>query len=196
MTTPPAFSDAAQPFGQDEVPVLEESDVVHEWAGDIYESGDESDPAQAFAQFAGQEGETAWLDKTDDGTLTGWVRDADGTVFRYSDADAWHIDVDQAGMTRSDAGDLGAEPVDDEAPVEDAIEGEGEVLEAEGVIDPFAPPADELSDEPALDEGEELPVDEEGSELAEDLEEDEDPAPFEGKSWLGLDGVRMRAVLI
>jgi hypothetical protein len=73
----------------------------HEWAGDVYEEGDETDPAQSFAAFQRPDGASAWLDRSDDGTLTGWVTDADGTVYRYSDPNAWAIDVDDAAMAQS-----------------------------------------------------------------------------------------------
>ncbi|MFJ2745325.1 hypothetical protein ACIO3O_37340 [Streptomyces sp. NPDC087440] len=71
------------------------------WSGDMYDEGDESDPQAAFASYTGTSGEQAWLDQAPDGTLTGWVRDATGQVWRYTDADAWAIDVDDAQMTRA-----------------------------------------------------------------------------------------------
>ncbi|MFB6630021.1 hypothetical protein ACFCWY_09005 [Streptomyces sp. NPDC056362] len=71
------------------------------WAGDLYGEGDETDPGQAFAAYGGGDGEEAWLDKAPDGTLTGWVRDATSQIYRYTDADAWAIDVDGAQMTRT-----------------------------------------------------------------------------------------------
>lgn len=81
----------------------DQADTIHphEWAGDVYEDGDETDPQDAFASFQGQSGEQAWLDRADDGTITGWVRDADGTVLRYSDDNAWATDVDDAGMQQA-----------------------------------------------------------------------------------------------
>lgn len=87
-----------------------------EWAGDLYEDGDESDPGQAFAAFQGGGGEEAWLDRAPDGTLTGWIRDAAGQVYRYSDANAWAIDVDDAQMQRTDGGQPPAEPGMEEDP--------------------------------------------------------------------------------
>jgi hypothetical protein len=125
----PPFGGSAKPFGTkpqggaDAMPVVPDEEIVedeelveeevatHEWAGDlINESVDTpTDPAAAFRTFAGTEGETAWLDRADDGTLTGWVQDADGSIYRYSDADAWAIDVDEAGMIAG-----GAEPMEDE----------------------------------------------------------------------------------
>lgn len=105
--------------GEDDAADLaDEGAETHEWAGDAYEEGDPTDPAEAFTSFTGQSGEQAWLDRTDDGTLTGWVRDADGTVYRYSDADAWAIDVDDAGMARDGDGED-----EDAAPDEQVAEG-------------------------------------------------------------------------
>jgi hypothetical protein len=76
---------------------------ARQWAGDPYDEGDEpqpDDPA-VTAKFTDPSGEEAWLQRAQDGTLTGWVRDATGQVYRYNDADAWAIDVDDAGMTAS-----------------------------------------------------------------------------------------------
>ncbi|MCG8971757.1 hypothetical protein [Streptomyces sp. CL12-4] len=94
------------------------------WAGDLYSEGDETDPDAAFAAYTGSNGEQAWLDQAQDGTLTGWVRDGDGQVWRYTDADAWALDVDGAQMTRThgpeggDASDSQTGP-DDQAPPQD-----------------------------------------------------------------------------
>ncbi|WP_435244709.1 hypothetical protein [Streptomyces sioyaensis] len=71
------------------------------WSGDMYDEGDETDPSAAFAAYQGANGEEAWLDQAPDGTLTGWVRDATGQVWRYTDPDVWAIDVDDAQMTRT-----------------------------------------------------------------------------------------------
>ncbi|MFI5990275.1 hypothetical protein ACIBAC_00275 [Streptomyces sp. NPDC051362] len=73
------------------------------WAGDEYNEGDETDPngPQSWSAFTGSNGEQAWLDKGTDGTLTGWVRDATGQVWRYTDPDAWALDVDGAQMTQT-----------------------------------------------------------------------------------------------
>ena len=90
----------------------EPTDDARPWAGDMYDEGDESDPAAAYSAFTGQNGEQAWLDKAPDGTLTGWVRDPAGQVWRYSDADAWAVDVDDAGMTRSHGGEEEPPPAD------------------------------------------------------------------------------------
>ncbi|GHF33588.1 hypothetical protein GCM10010218_13350 [Streptomyces mashuensis] len=86
--------DAADP-----APVPE--DDARPWSGDMYDDGDETDPADAFAAYKGTDGEEAWLDQAPDGTLTGWVRDATGQVWRYTDPDIWAIDVDDAQMTRT-----------------------------------------------------------------------------------------------
>ncbi|MEV7512065.1 hypothetical protein AB0O57_29325 [Streptomyces sp. NPDC091201] len=98
-TPPTDETPAAQPPDDDSRP----------WAGDMYDEGDESDPADSFAAYTGSAGEEAWLDQAADGTLTGWVRDSTGQVWRYADADAWAIDVDDAQMTRSHGGDAPAE---------------------------------------------------------------------------------------
>ncbi|MER5301316.1 hypothetical protein ABT039_17840 [Streptomyces lasiicapitis] len=78
-----------------------QEDDARPWSGDMYDEGDESDPSTAFAAYKGAEGEEAWLDQAPDGTLTGWVRDATGQVWRYTDPDVWAIDVDDAQMTRT-----------------------------------------------------------------------------------------------
>ncbi|MEU9699538.1 hypothetical protein [Streptomyces sp. NPDC047981] len=71
------------------------------WSGDPYDEGDETNPADAFAAYKGPGGEEAWLDQAPDGTLTGWVRDETGQVWRYTDPNTWAIDVDDAPMTRT-----------------------------------------------------------------------------------------------
>ncbi|WP_030777627.1 hypothetical protein [Streptomyces sp. NRRL S-920] len=76
-------------------------DDARPWSGDMYDEGDETEPADAFAAYNGGDGEEAWLDQAPDGTLTGWVRDATGQVWRYTDPDVWAIDVDDAQMTRT-----------------------------------------------------------------------------------------------
>lgn len=76
-------------------------DDARPWSGDMYDEGDATDPAAAFAAYKGAAGEEAWLDQASDGTLTGWVRDADGQVWRYTDPDVWAMDVDDAQMTRT-----------------------------------------------------------------------------------------------
>ncbi|MEQ7008484.1 hypothetical protein ABN028_20120 [Actinopolymorpha sp. B17G11] len=118
----------------EEEPLEEEEDQGREWAGDPFVDGEPSDPAEAFASFTSPEGDEAWLDKAEDGTLTGWVRNAEGEVWRYTDADAWAVDVDDAGMTRSAGGE--------EEPEEDVDEEEADVDEEEPIEDedenPFA----------------------------------------------------------
>lgn len=93
------------------------------WAGDEYTEGDESDPAQAKYWFTGEVGE-AWLDRAEDGTLTGWVREPDGTVFRYADVDAWAIDVDGAGIQTPGAG--GSAPEEDTDGGEESPDGQAD----------------------------------------------------------------------
>ncbi len=91
---PPA--EGEQPGDEPEPP----ADDTRPWAGDMYDEGDETDPADSFSAYTGSNGEQAWLDRAPDGTLTGWVRDGTGQVWRYTDPDAWAVDVDGAHMTR------------------------------------------------------------------------------------------------
>ncbi len=144
----PALTDpAAQPGGA-------------QWAGDEVDPGaeDVSDPAVAFAMFAGANGETAWLDVADDGTITGWVEDADGTIYRYSDTDAWAIDVDDVQMSRQEPGapaegeiDEFGDPIDAGAEVDD----EGNPIDAAAELDedgnPIDPDAEGEVDDESLD---------------------------------------------
>lgn len=133
-TAPPAAAPAPPPIRSDDTP---------RWSGDLYQEGDETSPEESQWSFTGANGEEAWLDRSSDGTITGWVRDPDGTVYRYTDPDAWAVDVDDAGMTRS----AGAEG-----------EGEGEMPDGAGedpnaVEDPTA--GDDYADpnaEPEVDE--------------------------------------------
>ncbi|MFJ3793447.1 hypothetical protein [Kitasatospora sp. NPDC090091] len=85
------------------------------WAGDPYDEGDEvlPDDPSVTARFSAQDGEEAWLERSQDGTLTGWLRDPSGQVYRYSDPDAWAVDVDDAGM--APAGGASGPSADDEA---------------------------------------------------------------------------------
>lgn len=138
------FDDPAAPIDDTAAPPPPpnaEQVAQQEWAGDIYTGTDVTDPANAAASFSGTNGETAWLDQADDRTLTGWVEDADGTVRRYSDVDAWAIDVDQASMT------LVAESGTEESPeAEFGDETGDEPTEPAEGEDPFnegAPPAEE-----------------------------------------------------
>ncbi|RLU86253.1 hypothetical protein CTZ27_25075 [Streptomyces griseocarneus] len=94
--------DAEAPEGEaTSGPAPDPGDDARPWSGDMYDEGDETDPADAFAAYKGTDGEEAWLDQAPDGTLTGWVRDATGQVWRYTDPDVWAIDVDDAQMTRT-----------------------------------------------------------------------------------------------
>lgn len=99
------------------------TDDARPWSGDMYDEGDETDPAQAYAAYTGSNGEQAWLDQAPDGTLTGWVRDSTGQVWRYNDADAWAIDVDDAHMTRTHSRSDGATGADPSAPPNDPAGG-------------------------------------------------------------------------
>lgn len=204
---PPLPPTGMDPGGSTPPPSPEELQA-HEWAGDLYEQGDQSDPAQAFARFQGVDGETAWLDRADDGTLTGWVQDADGSIYRYSDDAAWAIDVDQAGMRRSDVPDAGDSDAGDEAV--DPADGEGESDDGAGdALAPIQDPADagdpmadgdvdpaELTD--AVDEefavgGADLPeegepVDADGVDPEDEDEDDGLPPGLQTKSWSAADG--------
>ncbi|SEE84460.1 hypothetical protein SAMN05216483_6757 [Streptomyces sp. 2131.1] len=97
----------AQPEGEgggDPSAALDQpDDDSRPWAGDEYNEGDETDPdgPEAWCAYTGSSGEQAWLDKAADGTLTGWVRDGAGQVWRYTDPDAWATDVDGAQMTQT-----------------------------------------------------------------------------------------------
>ncbi|MGA5127722.1 hypothetical protein ACPCAG_31025 [Streptomyces pseudogriseolus] len=95
--------EGAEPPAEGEPPAVPEppADDARPWAGDMYDEGDETDPADSFSAYTGSNGEQAWLDRAPDGTLTGWVRDSTGQVWRYTDPDAWAIDVDGAHMTRT-----------------------------------------------------------------------------------------------
>ncbi|MFG3263433.1 hypothetical protein [Streptomyces bobili] len=75
------------------------ADDARPWAGDMYDEGDEPDPDDAWSAYRGSAGEEAWLEASPDGTLTGWVRDGTGQVWRYTDPEAWAVDVDGAHMT-------------------------------------------------------------------------------------------------
>ncbi|MFE2157103.1 hypothetical protein ACFW9M_04730 [Streptomyces lydicus] len=99
VTEPPAGGETEDESAREAPPTPE--DDARPWSGDMYDEGDETDPAAAFAAYQGTDGEEAWLDQAPDGTLTGWVRDATGQVWRYSDPDVWAIDVDDAQMTRT-----------------------------------------------------------------------------------------------
>jgi hypothetical protein len=95
-------SDGATPANEASTDAPESPvDDARPWAGDMYDEGDETEPADAFAAYTGSNGEQAWLDRAPDGTLTGWVRDGTGQVWRYTDPDAWAVDVDGAQMTRT-----------------------------------------------------------------------------------------------
>jgi hypothetical protein len=109
---PAAIDPAAVPPPELQPPQM---DDARPWAGDLYDEGDESDPAHAYASFSGPSGEQAWLDKAEDGTLTAWVRDETGQVWRYSDPDAWAIDVDDADMQQT-GGTQGAPPSGEQDP--------------------------------------------------------------------------------
>ncbi|MFJ5121971.1 hypothetical protein [Kitasatospora sp. NPDC088548] len=114
---PSAASEPQPPEPDPEAAPAAPEDDARPWAGDPYDEGDETQPDDpaVTAVFGGQADEQAWLERADDGTLTGWVRDGTGQVWRYSDPDAWAIDVDDAKMTPSGA-DGPAEPEEEKEP--------------------------------------------------------------------------------
>ncbi|WP_030372329.1 hypothetical protein [Streptomyces rimosus] len=150
----PAGADPAAPPPPEPQPPHE--DDARPWAGDLYDEGDESDPAEAYASFSGQNGEQAWLDKAEDGTLTGWVRDETGQVWRYADADAWAIDVDDAGMAQTGGTANGAAPEDPAADPSTA----DPAAQTSAAGDPAAAPLDFATADDVADpaEGEEDPA--------------------------------------
>ncbi|MER6616279.1 hypothetical protein [Streptomyces xantholiticus] len=116
---PPATDAPPEGEGTEEAPApapAPPDDDSRPWAGDMYDEGDETQPDSAFAAYTGSDGEQAWLDQAQDGTLTGWVRDSTGQVWRYTDADAWATDVDGAQMTRTHGPEGGDSTMDPAAP--------------------------------------------------------------------------------
>lgn len=112
------------------------------WSGDVYEQGDETKPDDAYAHLTGDGGVDAWLDRGDDGAIVGWVRDLDGTVYRYSDPSAWAIDVDDAGLKNASgstpSSDTGGGDSQEETPAEDSGEGSEEPADGESLDGPDA----------------------------------------------------------
>lgn len=119
------------------------------WAGDLYEEGPVTDPAESYAHFGGGEDTEAWLDRNEDGTLTGWVREGDA-VWRYSDVEAWALDVDGAQMPRVDAAGQGV-PGEDPAtaPAGDPNDPAAGEFDADAGMDPLAEPDPEAEAEAA-----------------------------------------------
>lgn len=176
------------------------------WSGDVYQEGDESTPEQSEWSFTGEGGEEAWLDRSQDGTITGWVRDPDGTVYRYTDPDAWAVDVDDAGMARQGGAEAPVEggggedpnaatdpaqgdefvdpdqPEVDEDAAYDEYASDGDYSDEDA--DPDVDPEDEPEGEEEADTDEPEPeadaeTDPEGEPAEE--EEDEDSPPFKKK---------------
>ncbi|WP_143661270.1 hypothetical protein [Streptomyces pseudogriseolus] len=198
----PQSDDPAAPYqdqgqGAGQPPELQppHQDDARPWAGDAYDEGDETDPAQAFASFAGDAGQEAWLDKAVDGTLTGWVRDETGQVWRYADPDAWAIDVDDAGMaqTGGTGGQPGAgDPAVGDPAVGDPAAGDGGGLELDyGMADEVVPSdpaaADEFPEDEDPDAEDTDPADgtDPDEEDPDDEEEDEERpgGGKKGKPW-------------
>ncbi|MFD9248393.1 hypothetical protein [Streptomyces bottropensis] len=184
----PAAGDPAAPPPPEIQPP--QQDDARPWAGDVYDEGDETDPAQAYAALSGPNGEQAWLDLAEDGTLTGWVRDETGQVWRYSDPDTWAIDVDDAGMqeTGGTHGAPSGDEVQDPAGTDPTapLAPDAPPLEL-GTADEAVEPDAETQDDEALETEEEpAPTDEDQD--AEDTEDDEDteeddPKKKGGKPW-------------
>ncbi len=138
------FEDAAPDDAAAAAETDPQGEVKHEWAGDLYTGTDVTDPVNAYEVLEGADGTVAWLDKADDRTLTGWVRDTDGSVYRYSDADAWAIDVDHADMqVVDDPANLAGDTPPDGAPAD------GEPVDAAGDAPAGAPVDGEPTDPPA-----------------------------------------------
>jgi hypothetical protein len=182
----PAQPTPGEPPGPPDPAVNEIQPPAHDdsrpWAGDAYDEGDETDPAHAFAAFTGQDGEEAWLDRAPDGTLTGWVRDATGQVWRYSDDSAWALDVDGAQMQRvstapgqDPAGQVpGGAPVGEET-ADPSADDEAAVDRTDPEADPLAG-VDENPDALTADADEEDPDVEESP----DEDEDDEDSPYPG----------------
>ncbi|MFB8026009.1 MULTISPECIES: hypothetical protein [unclassified Streptomyces] len=191
QTDDPAVEDPGVSAPPDPQPPHE--DDSRPWAGDVYDEGDETDPVQAYASLSGPAGEEAWLDQAEDQTLTGWVRDETGQVWRYSDPDAWAIDVDDAGMVLngSTATPASAPPAEGQAPREPAAAGAPASGAGGGLPLDFGT-ADQVvsADDPSGEEAEEYdgaPVEEEDADDT-DVEEDdtEDPGfPLKKKRTKG-----------
>ncbi|MER6231000.1 hypothetical protein ABT169_17875 [Streptomyces sp. NPDC001616] len=182
VADPAAGAPAAPPPPEMQPP---QADDARPWAGDVYDEGDETDPAQAYAALSGPNGEQAWLDKAEDGTLTGWVRDETGQVWRYSDPDTWAIDVDDAGMQET-GGNHGEPPADglqdpgatDPGAISPDDVDPLELGTADEVVDPAADaeePADPAGEDPAAETDEDLHGEEDP-----DAEDEDDPAKKKG----------------
>ncbi|MBV1940756.1 hypothetical protein KUF83_29935 [Streptomyces sp. BV286] len=174
MPNDPAAEDPAAPPPPELQPPQE--DDGRPWAGAVYDEGDETDPAQAYAALSGPNGEQAWLDKAEDGTLTGWVRDETGQVWRYSDLDTWALDVDDAGM--KETGGTHGEPAGEEL---DPVAGDPGAAPGQEAGPPGFGTADEAftpgsSDDQAGDPDTEEDPD---GDDTDDSEDDGDEDPFE-----------------
>ena len=203
------WPDPAMPTGDDDDGIDPVEEATAEWSGDLYQEGDETKPEDAFAAFSGSSGEEAWLDRTVDGRLVGWVRDTDGSVWRYSDANAWAVDVDDSGMTRIDtvyeAVDESEDDGDGAPEGDETSDGDTETVDTEtssndgpdsGEEDPFALPDDDDTDSGDADSGE----DETGNGTGDGEPEGDDPddddtdsgdgdplkirRKMQGKSWV------------
>lgn len=180
-----ALPDAAAPGGAGSParPGAVPLDEGRPWAGDLYDEGPVTDPGEAYAAFADAAGEDveAWVDRAEDGTLIGWVREGDD-VYRYSDPEAWAIDVDGAGMQMT-AGPEGATAPDANLDAGAPVEAE-EAEEADSAVDelPDAPVGFDEESDPATTE--EDPTDdlEDPTDLPSDEVTEEETNPFDGLS--------------
>lgn len=189
---PDETGEAADPAAEQQ-----EQPEGRQWAGDPYEDTDYPAPEDSFAHLRHPDGSEAWLEKGKSGDLTGWVRDTDGQVYRYTDMEAWIADVDGAQMTRVDNGPTAETPPEEADSMEDELAESEDRKEAEdpnGVgFDEDAPPPqypDEGEDaeaegdedtegEPADDEAEDEPVE------GEDAPEDDESAGDEADDYAG-----------
>jgi len=165
---------------EQEAPEVDEVDPnTREWAGDEYAEGDEPDPLDSFGALTGSDGSEAWLERRDDGSLIGWVRDSrDDRVYRYTDAEAWAADVDGAGMNRvpgvGDAQAPESEPAEGDVPPDE--DDEGDDFDFEDDEGHTSSVDDATEDEPELSDDEDLdPLDDpEPDELGGDEDDDDE----------------------
>lgn len=184
------------------------------WSGDLYTEGEVTDPGSAFASFSDDATDTeAWLDMAPDGTIVGWVRQGD-EIYRYLDPDSWSMDVDGAGIPRTDGGatpegitpdegvtdelaDPNADPAAEFDPVLDAAadpegvvaaEEEATTADPERTIGDMAPTAFEEEGDEAVEDGDPTEVLEDPTALPEGEDDGGDEADEAFADLIG-DGV-------
>jgi hypothetical protein len=189
---PAAAREVAGPPGQEQA----DPNKPQPFSGDVYDEGDETDPANAYAHLKGEDGTEGWLDHDDDGTVTGWVRTPDGTVYRYTDPQSWAIDVDDAGLRRDggesapadgeeipeggEADTDGGEPVDEQGD-EPEQEADAQVADDDSAMREDGEPA-EVTDDGA--EGDtDLSADDEVDEESDHMDNRHKRFKFEGKAY-------------